>query len=137
MFHSSPGMRVGHAIGQAARQRRVRLRLALSAIGSALCVACAPTPPQVPPAELAAINARLDRLEAQVERLDRLLTNVPSPPLRSRAEIVANIQQLERRRTELLERYTPAHPSAREVDLSLRLLRLQLDVIDQASRVPQ
>lgn len=107
------------------------------AIAAALCAACAPPQPQVPAAELATINARLDRLEAQVDSLERLLTNVPSPPLRSRAEIVANIRQLERRRAELLERYTASHPSVREVDLSLRLLRLQLDVIDQASRVPQ
>jgi hypothetical protein len=114
-----------------------RARTVCISLAAALCAACATPPPPVPAAELAAINARLDRLEAQLDSIERLLTNVPSPPLRSRAEIVANIERLERRRAELLERYTPLHPNVREVDLSLKLLRLQLDVIDQASRVPQ
>jgi len=57
--------------------------------------------------------------------------------MRNRAEIVKNIQSLEQQRAELLMRYTPAHPNVREIDLSLRLLRLQLDFLDQANRVPQ
>jgi len=101
----------------------------------ALVVGCAQ--PQPSPPDLASINERLRRLEDRVTAIERLLTNLPSPPLRSRAEIVANIQALELRRAELLQRYTPAHPDVREVDLSLRLLRLQLDFLDQANRVPQ
>lgn len=104
-------------------------------IAAALMASCAQ--PQPPQSELAAINERLDRLEQRVAALDRWLTSLPSPPLRSRAEIVANIQALELRRAELLQRYTPAHPDVREVDLSLRLLRLQLDLLDQAKRASQ
>jgi len=34
----------------------------------------------------------------------------------------------------LLERYTDAHPAVREIDLSLRLLKLQLEMMDQAGK---
>lgn len=76
-------------------------------------------------------------LEDRVTTLERLLTALPSPPMRSRAEIARNIQTLEHKRADLLKRYTPAHPEVREIDLSLRLLRLQLDFLDQANRLPQ
>jgi hypothetical protein len=48
---------------------------------------------------------------------------------------VKNIEALESRRSALLERYTSAHPYVREIDLSLRLLRLQLEMLDQAKKV--
>lgn len=99
-----------------------------------LLAACAQPPP--PPPDLGSINQRLTRLEAQVDSLERLLTNLPSPPLRSRAEIVANVRALERQRAELLQKYTPAHPDVREIDLRLRLLRLQLEFLDRAPPAP-
>jgi hypothetical protein len=103
-------------------------------VSSLLMVGCA-APPPAP--DLSSIEERLRRLDDRITTLERLLTNLPSPPMRSRAEIVRNIKSLEQRRTELLVRYTPAHPEVRELDLSLRLLRVQLDFLDQANRVPQ
>ena len=77
---------------------------------------------------------RLQLLEQRVEVLERYIYNLPSPPLRRREEIESNIRSLESRRSALLERYTDAHPAVREVDLSLRLLKLQLEMMDQAGK---
>jgi hypothetical protein len=99
-----------------------------------LSSACAQAPAPAPAAETVALEQRLQTLEQRFDSLERYITNLPSPPLRSRDEIERNIQSLEARRTALLERYTSAHPLVREVDLSLRLLRLQLEMLDQAHR---
>jgi hypothetical protein len=99
-----------------------------------LSIGCAQAPTPGPTAETLAIEQRLQNLERRFDSLERYITNLPSPPLRSRDEIERNIQSLEARRTALLERYTSAHPLVREVDLSLRLLRLQLEMLDQAQR---
>ena len=113
-------------------------------VATALAVAMAslrgayaqPSPPQQS-LELVAIEQRLHGLEQRFDTLERFLTNLPAPPLRNRAEIEKNIQSLESKRTALLERYTSAHPYVREVDLSLRLLKLQLEFLDQASAAPK
>lgn len=115
----------------ASRVKSIAASLALAL----LLAGCAQPPAPAP--ELLSINERLTRLEAQVSSLERLLTNLPSPPMRSRAEIVADIRSLELQRSELLQKYTPSHPDVRDVDLRLRLLRLQVEFLDQASRVPQ
>lgn len=86
------------------------------------------------PPDLASIDERLIRLGAQLDSLERAPTNLPSPPVRSRGEIVANVRALER--AELLQKYTPAHPVVREIDLRLRLLRLHLGFLGQADQVP-
>jgi hypothetical protein len=117
-------------------RRRLQLPCSVASACLLLMVACA-APPPPPPPDLSAIEERLRQFDDRLTTLERLLTNLPSPPLRSRAEIVRNIQSLEQQRADLLKRYTPGHPSVRELDLSLRLLRLQLDFLDQASRVPQ
>jgi len=96
--------------------------------------ACAQTPAPAP--ESAALEKRLQALEWRFEALERYITNLPSPPQRSRAEIEQNIQSLEAQRVALLTRYTNAHPAVREVDLSLRLLRLQLEFLDRAKAPP-
>lgn len=113
---------------------RPRLPLGVvTLIAALMMIGCA-----APPApDLSSIEERLRQLDARITTLERLLTNLPSPPMRNRAEIVKNIQSLEQQRAELLTRYTPAHPNVREIELSLRLLRLQLDFLDQANRVPQ
>jgi hypothetical protein len=117
--------------GPLARRRQPSGSTAL--IASLLLAACA-----APPApDLSSIEERLRKLDDRITSLERLLTNLPSPPMRSRVEILKNIQSLERRRADLLVRYTPAHPDVREIDLSLRLLRLQIDFLDQAGRVLQ
>lgn len=105
-------------------------------IGLVLMVGCA-APPAPATNDLRSVEDSLRKLEDRVTTLERLLTALPSPPLRSRAEIVQNIQSLEHKRADLLKRYTPAHPEVREIDLSLRLLRVQLDFLDQANRLPQ
>jgi len=117
-------------------RRRLHLSCSVASACLLLIVACA-APPPPPPPDLSAIEERLRQLDDRLTTLERLLTNLPSPPMRGRAEIVRNIQSLEQQRADLLKRYTPGHPSVRELDLSLRLLRLQLDFLDQASRVPQ
>jgi uncharacterized protein involved in exopolysaccharide biosynthesis len=100
-------------------------------------VACAQTPPPAPSAELATMQQRLQALEQRVEVLERYIGNLPSPPNRSAGEIERNIRSLEAKRATLLERYTPAHPSVREIDLSLRLLKLQLEMMNQAGESPK
>jgi hypothetical protein len=96
--------------------------------------ACAQQPTSTPSPEMVLMQQRLQVLENRVEVLERYIWNLPSPPLRSRDEIERNIQSLESRRAALLERYTPSHPDVREIDLSLRLLKLQLDMMDQAKK---
>ena len=96
--------------------------------------ACAQQPTATPTPELVSIQQRLQLLEQRVEILERYIWNLPSPPLRSREEIERNIQSLEARRSALLERYTDSHPAVREIDLSLRLLKLQLEMMDQAKK---
>ena len=95
---------------------------------------CAQQPTSSPSPEIVAIQQRLQQLEQRVETLDRYVWNLPSVPLRSRQEIEKNIQSLESRRAALLARYTDLHPDVREIDLSLRLLKLQLQMIDQARK---
>lgn len=101
--------------------------LVATALGLTACAV-----PTSPSAEVVALEQRLRLLEGRVELLERYVTAVPAPPLRSRDEIEQHIRLLEARRVTLLQRYTPAHPEVREVDLQLRLLRLQLAVLDQA-----
>lgn len=102
--------------------------LVASALGLAACAA-----PSAPSPEVVALEQRLSQLEGRIELLERYVTAVPAPPLRSRDEIEQHIRALESRRATLLQRYTPAHPEVRDVDLQLRLLRLQLAVLDQAA----
>ena len=102
--------------------------LAASALGLAACA----TPPSPSP-EVVALEERLSQLEGRIELLERYVTAVPAPPLRSRDDIEQHIRSLEAKRAALLQRYTPAHPEVRDVDLQLRLLRLQLAVLDQAA----
>jgi len=83
---------------------------------------------------MVSIQQRLQVLEQRVEILQRYIWNLPSPPLRSRKEIELNIQSLESKRSALLERYTNSHPDVREIDLSLRLLKLQLELMDQSDK---
>lgn len=101
-----------------------------------LLSACAQTPP-APKPEALSLEQRMQQLEWRFDALERHLTNLPAPPLRQRAEIVQNIEALESRRTRLLTQYTGAHPEVREVELSLRLLRLQIEMLDQAAKTPQ
>jgi hypothetical protein len=96
--------------------------------------ACAQQPTSPPTTEIVSIQRRLQTLEQRVEILERYIWNLPSPPLRSREEIDRNIRLLESKRAALLERYTNSHPEVREIDLSLRLLKLQLEMMDQAGK---
>jgi chromosome segregation ATPase len=87
--------------------------------------------------ESISIDQRLQKLEERVESLERLYAITPSPPLRSRAEIEERIQSLEAERTTLLEQYESAHPYVRDINLRLRLLRSQLEMLDQAQTSPK
>lgn len=119
------------AVESSSRRRRAQGAALASAV-ALLLAACAAAP--TPSPEAVALEQRLSALEGRVERLERYATSVPAPPLRSRDEIVRHIEALEARRAELLQRYTAAHPDVREVDLQLRLRRLQLEVLDQAGQ---
>jgi hypothetical protein len=110
-------------------------RRSLKAVGWLLLLgACAQQPTSTPAPEMVSIQQRLQVLEQRVEILQRYIWNLPSPPLRSRKEIELNIQSLESKRAALLERYTNSHPDVREIDLSLRLLKLQLELMDQSDK---
>jgi predicted RNase H-like nuclease (RuvC/YqgF family) len=99
--------------------------------------ACAQQPTSTPAHELVTLQQRLQLLEKRVEILERYIWNLPSPPQRNREEIERNIQSLESKRSALLERYTNSHPEVREIDLSLRLLKLQLALMDQSKNAPK
>jgi hypothetical protein len=71
-------------------------------------------------------------LERRVEILERHILALPSAPVRSRDEIESEVKSLESRRSALLERYTTLHPEVRETELRLRLLKLQLEMMDQS-----
>jgi hypothetical protein len=116
--------------------RRSACRLAGLCAGGVLLTSCA-QPPAAPTPEVRALEQRLQALEWRLESLERFVTALPAMPLRERAQIEQHIQSLEAQRKVLLERYTPAHPQVREVDLSLRLLRLQLEFLDRAERTPR
>jgi hypothetical protein len=131
-MHSNSNRKPGLSLPGQARSHPVSATM----IGLMLLAGCA-APPAPATNDLPAVEERLRKLEDRVTTLERLLTALPSPPMRSRAEIVKNIQSLEQKRADLLKRYTPAHPEVREIDLSLRLLRVQLDFLDQANRLPQ
>jgi hypothetical protein len=83
---------------------------------------------------MSADQQRVQLLGQRMEILERYIYNLPSPPLRRREEIENNIRSLESKRFTLLERYTDSHPAVRETDLSLRLLKLQLEMMDQAGK---
>jgi hypothetical protein len=108
-----------------------------AAIALLTLAACAQPAAPAPPPELAAMQQRLQALEQRVDALERYIWNLPSPPNRSRGEIERNIKSLEAKRATLLERYTPAHPEIREIDLSLRLLKLQLQGMDAEGTNPK
>lgn len=110
---------------------------ALAALSIALVVAGCASAPAGPTPEVVALERRLQAAEARLDSLERFVAAVPAPPLRPRDEIEAHVRTLEARRAEMLLRYTPAHPAVREIDLSLRLLRLQLEVLDQAAKAPK
>ncbi len=127
--------RAASARGRSACTRwRRRMAAAVAVLGLA---ACAQTPPPPPSPELTALQQRLQALEQRIEVLERYIWNLPSPPNRSREEIERNIRSLEAKRAALLERYTNAHPEVREIDLSLRLLKLQLQMLDRAGKSPK
>jgi hypothetical protein len=115
---------------------RARWHGRIAAAGLLALVACAHAPPPAPAPD-PATQQRLQALEQRVEVLERYISNLPSPPNRSRDEIERNIRSLEAKRATLLERYTNAHPEIREIDLSLRLLKLQLQMMDAAPKVPK
>lgn len=98
---------------------------------------CAQAPAPASTPELDAMQQRLRTLEQRVEVLERYIWNLPSPANRSREEIERNIKSLEAKRAALLQRYTNAHPEVREIDLSLRLLQLQIQTMDQAAKNPK
>jgi chromosome segregation ATPase len=75
------------------------------------------------------IQNRVESLERRVESLERRDTVIPAPPLRTREEIEANIQTLEKERDELMIKYTEAHPVVRDLDRRLRILREQLEML--------
>ncbi len=111
------------------RQRTGPIAIA-AALGLTACV----QPPAAPPQPSGpSIEQRVQDLEWRLDALERYVTSMPSAPLRSRAEIEANIRSLESQRTQLLLRYQPAHPDIRDIDLRLRLLRGQLQMLDQAA----
>ncbi len=102
-------------------------------LAGALALTACVQPPPAPPPSGPSIDQRVQDLEWRLDALERYVTNMPSAPLRSRAEIEANIHALEAQRVQLLLRYTPAHPDIRDIDLRLRLLRGQLQMLDQAA----
>lgn len=85
----------------------------------------------LPKPESISIDQRLEKLEARIESLERHYAITPSPPLRRRAEIEERIQILETERVTLLEKYHSEHPYVRDINLRLRLLKLQLEMLDQ------
>ena len=125
----APADPAGERQDETGRWRTLRVVACLLLLG-----ACAQQPALTPPAEMVSVQQRLQVLEQRVEILERYIWNLPSPPLRSREEIEKNIQSLESKRSALLERYTNSHPEVREIDLSLRLLKLQLEMMDQAKK---
>ncbi len=116
---------------------RPSARVASLCACAALLTACAQPPASAPAPEMRALEQRLQALEWRVESLERFVTALPAVPLRERAQIEQHIASLEAQRKLLLERYTAAHPQVREVDLSLRLLRLQLEFLDRAEKTPR
>ena len=113
-------------------------RRSLAAIAYLLLLsACAQQPASIPAPELVTLQQHLQLIEKRVEILERYIWNLPSPPQRNREEIERNIQSLESKRSALLERYTNSHPDVREIDLSLRLLKLQLEMMDRAKNAPK
>ncbi len=113
-----------------ARRRSFRAVACLLLLG-----ACAQQP-KVPPPDprLDALEQRLQALERRVDILEHHILALPSAPVRSRDEIESEVKSLQSRRSALLERYTTLHPEVREIDLRLRLLKLQLDMMDQARK---
>jgi len=75
------------------------------------------------------VDQRLSDLERRMERLEsRPPVQVPS---RSKAEIESQVTWLEGERDKLLLKYTEQHPAIRDIDRQLRILHIQLKMLEQ------
>lgn len=79
-------------------------------------------------AETPSIEHRLLELERRMDRMEARLA--VAPPYRNRAEIQAQIRELETERAELLTRYLPQHPAIRDIDRMLWILDKQLKELE-------
>jgi uncharacterized membrane protein YvbJ len=64
----------------------------------------------------------------EVERLEA--RPAVKPPYRNKAEIQANIKELEDERAKLLITYLPEHPDIKDIDRQLEILNSQLKMLE-------
>lgn len=99
-------------------------------LGPALALtlaACAPHGPR-PDAAPASVEQRLMDLE---RRLNRLESRPPvQPPYQGKAEIQAQMRELEGERAGLLGKYTEQHPAVRDIDRQLLILQQRLKMLE-------
>lgn len=89
--------------------------------------ACAPQTPR-PDSGQPSLEQRVTNLE---QRVDKLEARPPvAAPYRSKAEIQAQINDLEAQRSALLVRYTREHPAIRDIDRELAILNSQLKMAE-------
>lgn len=82
---------------------------------------------------LDAVEASLDRLADQVYELKSLYgTDLPLP-YRSKVELQAHIRRLEQQRAALLVNITPLHPTIRDIDRQIRMLKWQVGTVEQTT----
>jgi septal ring factor EnvC (AmiA/AmiB activator) len=103
------------------------LRYCLTIALALALVACAPQAP-LPDANKPSQEQRLTDLEQRVDKLEAR-TPIP-PPYRSKAEIQAQISELETERSKLLIHYTAQHPAIRDIDRELAILNDQLKMLE-------
>lgn len=85
--------------------------------------ACAHPVPRPEPGA-ATVEQRLMDLERRVNRLES--RPATQAPFRSRAEIQAQVRELEGARARLLTQYTDQHPAVRDIERQLLILNQQL-----------
>ena len=95
------------------------------ALASAMvgCEAYAPPKPDTP-----SLEQRMSELERRMERLEA--RPAVQPPYRNKAEIQAQIRELEDERDKLLTHYLTPHPDIKDIDRRLEILNTQLKMLE-------
>ena len=122
------GVLTGGTVSIAPRALFITLALSILLIGA--CAQRAPV--RLVDSKEASTNA----LDSKLRGLSDSMRPVGAPhaaevpqPYESRGELLAVLEELQRRRATLLERYTPQHPDVVDLDRQIAIVRQQIEMV--------